>query len=104
MKNFKKLTLTLAILPLSGFADTLIHINVNGLVCDFCAQAVEKVFVEQNGAHHAKVDLENGMVELCFADGTDVMDDAALAEEMTDAGYTATNIHRMEEQDCNETH
>ncbi len=101
--KLKTLIMTIALLPMASFADTKITIDVNGLVCDFCAQAVEKVFVEENGAHHAKVDLDNGVVELCFADGIEVMSDERLTQEMTDAGYTATAI-RKETGECNESH
>ncbi|MCG8324682.1 MAG: hypothetical protein MI673_04130, partial [Thiotrichales bacterium] len=38
-----------------------INVNVFGLVCDFCAQAIEKVFMKRQEVSGIKVDLSGGL-------------------------------------------
>ena len=45
---------------------------MNGLVCDFCARAVEKVFGEQEGVTGVDVDLNAGKVVVATEAGFEV--------------------------------
>lgn len=64
----------------------LITIDANGLVCDFCARALEKVFMKQDSVTGIDVNLDNGVILISLKDGM-TMDDATITKLVTDAGY-----------------
>ena len=68
-------------------------VQVNGLVCDFCAQAIDKSFRRQTAVANVHVDLTAKLVSLDFKpDAT--LDDAAIRRIVTNAGYTVVAIRR----------
>jgi copper chaperone CopZ len=72
-------------------ADALV--SVNGLVCDFCAQAIEKSFRRHAEVNDVRVDLTAKLVSVDFKPNTN-LDDAAIRRIITNAGYTVTNVRR----------
>ena len=48
MKKLTLMTALMMVLATPAFAETA-KVSVNGLVCDFCARALEKVFGKQEG-------------------------------------------------------
>ena len=42
-------------------------INVQGMVCDFCARGIEKAFLKDAKVKKIDVDLENGKVVIAFS-------------------------------------
>ena len=42
-------------------------INVQGMVCDFCARGIEKAFLKDTKVKKIDVDLENGKVVIAFS-------------------------------------
>ena len=70
-----------------------IKINVLGMVCDFCAQSIWKVFMLESATEKVHVDLENGVVELITNDTT-YMPNQTIIELLEDAGYTVESIIR----------
>ena len=84
-----------AIVTTPAFAGQVVHMKVNGLVCDFCARSLEKVFGKQDPVSGITVDLDTKLITVTFKDGKD-LDDAALTKLVTSAGYTVENIHRMD--------
>lgn len=71
------------------------HISVNGLVCDFCARALEKTFGKREEVKGINVDLEKKIVTIHFNDGKTI-DDATLTQIITDSGYNVEGIHYVE--------
>jgi copper chaperone CopZ len=71
----------------------LIDVKVNGLVCDFCARALEKVFSKQPAVAGIDVNLDKGHVSIALQDGGQ-MDDSTLGELITDSGYNVVDIQR----------
>lgn len=67
--------------------------KVNGLVCDFCAQAVRKVFKKQEAVESVKVDLDNGKIVLGLKAGAD-MDDETIGKLIRKSGYSLVSIDR----------
>ena len=67
--------------------------KVNGLVCDFCAQAVRKVFKKQEAVERVKVDLDNGEIVLGLKAGAD-MDDETIGKLIRKSGYSLVSIDR----------
>lgn len=84
-------TLGLTSVPLADAAT--IELSVNGLVCGFCAQGIEKRLRKFPATADAVVSLEQRLVGVSLKDGQDI-DDAALRRALTDAGYTVTAISR----------
>jgi copper chaperone CopZ len=76
-------------------AATTIEMTVNGLVCAFCAQGIEKKLRQLPATADVVVNLAHRLVALALKDGQDVPD-ATLRKAMTDAGYTVKAIERTE--------
>ena len=97
----KKLFLTTAlILSLSAPAYALhpggtVTVDVNGLVCDFCAQALQKVFGKQEAVESIKVDLDTKVVSIHFNEGHN-LDDETITTLINKSGYDVEEIHRGE--------
>ena len=73
-----------------------IEVHVNGLVCAFCAQGIEKKLRKLPATADVVVNLEQRLVAVALKDGQDVPD-ADLRKALTDAGYAVTAIERTEE-------
>jgi mercuric ion binding protein len=73
-----------------------IEMDVNGLVCAFCAQGIEKKLREFPATADVVVSLEKKLVALSTKDGEDIPDDK-LKAALTNAGYTVKAIRREEE-------
>ncbi len=70
-----------------------IDVTVDGLVCDFCARALEKVFGKRDDVATIKVDLDHAEVMVGMKSGQ-TMDDATLTQLITDSGYNIRSIER----------
>ena len=58
-KRFKKF--------LDGLSDSQVAVvNVNGMVCDFCARGIEKTFFKDRAVKSIDVDLERGKVLIAY--------------------------------------
>ena len=111
MKNFMNLIITLAfsvVFAASAFAaenqmtagtynptGTLVKVEANGLVCDFCARAIEKVFMKQPEISGVGVNLSDHLIAVSLKDGQE-MSDEKLTKLITDAGYNVAGITREE--------
>lgn len=95
-KLVKTLTVitAIALLPSLAFAKTM-KADINGLVCAFCAQSLEKVFMKQPEVATIKVDLDSKLLTITLKEGQSLSTEKASAL-VTDAGYVATNF-RVEE-------
>jgi mercuric ion binding protein len=95
MKIFKTLTF-LALAGASGLASAkTVEMDVNGLVCAFCAQGISKTmkaFPEADGVY---VSLEHRIVAVHLKDGQDIAD-AQLRKAITDAGYKLVAVRRTD--------
>tara|TARA_Y100000289_G_C3848891_1_gene112459 strand:- start:92 stop:418 length:327 start_codon:yes stop_codon:yes gene_type:complete len=81
----------------NAYAKT-IKIGVEGMVCDFCAQSIEKVFLKQPGVEKVDVNLEVGKVTVkmadVFQDNEDGISDERIKQLFLDAGYDVSSIKR----------
>lgn len=68
-------------------------VSVNGLVCDFCAQAIQKSFGRHAEVNAVRVDLSAKLVSIDFKPNA-TLDDAAIRRIITNAGYTVVSIRR----------
>jgi mercuric ion binding protein len=72
-----------------------IEMNVNGLVCAFCAQGIEKQLRKFAATADVVVSLERRLVAVALKDGQDIPD-AELRRALTNAGYSVKTIDRTE--------
>ena len=96
MKTFKALLFSVLIGATSMASAKTIEMDVNGLVCAFCAQGIEKTLKAFPATAGVFVSLEHRIVAVQLKDGQDI-EDAALQKAITDAGYKLVTIHRTEE-------
>lgn len=84
------------LLAVAGYARaTTVEMNVNGLVCAFCAQGIEKQLRKFPATADVVVSLEQKLVAVALKDGQDIPD-AELRRAITNAGYTVRTIERTE--------
>jgi copper chaperone CopZ len=95
MKNFRNFALIALLFATPGLFAETIEMKVNGLVCAFCAQGIEKALRKQAATEDVFVSLKQGLVAIA------VKKDAALADEtlrslLQEAGYSVVSIQRTE--------
>ena len=73
--------------------NNLIDVKVNGLVCDFCARALEKTFGKRDDVLGIDVDLNHGKVSIALKENT-FIDDATVTKLVTDSGYNVVSIDK----------
>ncbi|MCY7313244.1 MAG: heavy-metal-associated domain-containing protein [Pseudoxanthomonas sp.] len=101
MKTINRLLpLTLAVLVLAaGFTSAAearsLRMEVNGLVCAFCADGITKAFKKEPAAGDVFVSLEDRLVAVDLKEGQDISD-AAVTKLLTDAGYKVVGIQRSD--------
>lgn len=94
----KRLQLSLAVtlfMVATGSMAATIEMTVNGLVCAFCAQGIEKKLRKFPATAEVVVSLEHRVVAVSLKDGQDIPD-ADLRKALTDAGYSVKAISRSE--------
>lgn len=74
-----------------AFASGTALVQVNGLVCDFCARALEKVFGKQEAVSDIDVNLDTKIITINFKDGQS-LDDEAITALIKDSGYNVEAI------------
>lgn len=90
----KYLTFVFALLlSVQAQAANNITVEVNGLVCDFCAQAVEKVFGKDKAVKAIDVNLSERYVKIDLNEGLDITDEK-VTKLITDSGYDVVKITR----------
>ena len=103
--NYRRSLATMVLLLLSaiGQAET-IEVTVNGLVCGFCAQGIEKRLRKFPATAEVLVSLEQRLVAVALQPDLDISD-AELTEALEGAGYavkairrTTTSIAALQEQ------
>ncbi|MEL6857365.1 MAG: heavy-metal-associated domain-containing protein [Pseudomonadota bacterium] len=74
-------------------ASTMITAKVNGMVCDFCARAVTKVFGKEEAVENVHVDLDSGEIHVTLTPGGALTDDR-VAELVKKSGYDLVSVER----------
>ena len=88
-KRFKKF--------LDGLSNSQVAVvNVNGMVCDFCARGIEKTFVKDKAVKRIDVDLERGKVIIAYTKEKEINFDEIknkiLANGQNAIDFTILNI------------
>ena len=71
----------------------VLSISVNGLVCDFCARSIEKLFSKKESVKSINVNLEQMLITISLKKGKSLNDDI-ITKVITDSGYDIREIHR----------
>src|SRR5882672_10785504 len=95
MKFLPKVLSSLLLLASASAQAATIEMNVNGLVCAFCAQGIEKQLRKFAATADVVVSLEHRLVAVGLKDGQDIPD-AELRRALTNAGYSVKSIDRTE--------
>ena len=66
-------------------------VDVNGMVCDFCARGIEKAFQKDSSIKRIDVDLSKGKVLLAYSNGVEIdFDD--IKKKILANGQNATGM------------
>jgi mercuric ion binding protein len=84
----------ITLLAESAGAET-IEMKVNGLVCGFCAQGIEKTLRRNPATADVFVSLEEHLVAVATREGQDIPDDV-LRDALTSSGYDIKEITRSD--------
>ena len=71
----------------------VVEIKAYGLVCDFCANAIEKVFMRKDEVSGIDVSLERHQILIALKEGQQ-LDDDEITKLVTDSGYNVKEINR----------
>ena len=92
-KTIIALTFALATLPL--LAATSLKATVNGMVCAFCAQGIEKRVSAMPATKAVFVDLKKKTVAIEAREGQ-TLDEKAITAQITDAGYDVVRLELVQ--------
>jgi|FLYM01.1.fsa_nt_gi copper chaperone CopZ len=67
------------------------NVKVNGMVCAFCANSIEKKFKKMSEVQGIKVDLDSKVVSIDFKDEKS-LSDAKIKELIEASGYAVASI------------
>ena len=95
MKLVPRVVISLLLLASASAQAATIEMNVNGLVCAFCAQGIAKQLRKFPATADVIVSLELKLVAVALKDGQDIPD-TELRRALTNAGYTVRAIQRTE--------
>jgi mercuric ion binding protein len=80
----------------SAFAATSVKASVNGMVCAFCAQGIEKRLSKLPAIQAVYVDLKRKIVVVEAKPGQ-ALDNKLIEAEIKDAGYDVTQLETVEQ-------
>jgi copper chaperone CopZ len=92
MKKYLMLSAAMSLISFAAHAETE-KITVNGMVCAFCAQGIEKSFSKLGAVDKINVDLDNKLVTVTTKTGQTV-DDVTIKQLIKDNGFDTVGIER----------
>ena len=95
MHRIRLILIALLLGATSTLSARTIELEVNGLVCAFCAQGIEKSMKQFPATEGVFVSLEHRLVAVALKDGQDISD-ADIIAAIKDAGYTTVNVTRSD--------
>lgn len=93
MKRLKYL-LAIALLGLSQASMASMKVTVNGMVCSFCAQGIEKSLLKLDDTKAVLVDLKNKVVVVEAKEGK-TLNEKIIRQEIIDSGYDVTHVETI---------
>jgi copper chaperone CopZ len=92
IKRTIAITAALLIFSVPALAGTIV-VDVNGMVCDFCAQSLKKIFGEQEAVENIDINLDDETVTIITHEEQDISDEK-INELIYYAGYDVRAIRR----------
>ena len=84
-------SLAIAMAALPAFAASSVKATVNGMVCAFCAQGIEKTISKMDATKAVFVDLKSKVVLVEAKEGK-ALDHKAISATIVDAGYDVVKM------------
>lgn len=84
-------SLAIALAAVPALAANSIKATVNGMVCAFCAQGIEKTILKMDATQAVFVDLKRRIVLVEAKDGK-TLDEKAISAAIVDAGYDVVKL------------
>ena len=75
----------------AGPAASTVEMTVDGMVCGFCAQGIEKKLRENSATQDVFINLEHHLVAVSLK-GKQSISDAELKRVLTEAGYSVREL------------
>lgn len=85
------ISLAIAAAGLPALAAQSLKVTVNGMVCAFCAQGIEKSLTRMDATKAVFVDLKSRIVLVEARDGK-TLDEKAISAAIVDAGYDVVKM------------
>lgn len=97
MQHHSRILVAVALIGFTttAFATTSVKATVNGMVCAFCAQGIEKRLSKLPATQAVYVDLKQKIV-VVEAKAGQTLDGKTITAEIRDAGYDVTNLETVE--------
>lgn len=89
------LIFSLSVSSFGADAGGTVQVHVNGLVCDFCARALDKVFSKQEAVDDIDVNLDTRIITIHLKEGQN-LEDEKITSLVEDSGYNVREIKRDE--------
>lgn len=86
--------LAIALLGLSQASMASMKVTVNGMVCSFCAQGIEKSLLKLDDTKAVLVDLKNKVVVVEAKEGK-TLNEKIIRQEIIDSGYDVTHVETI---------
>ncbi len=88
------LIIAIAFMALSQSALASMKEAVNGMVCSFCAQGIEKIISKMDETKAVFVDLKNKVVIVEAKEGK-TLNEKLISQEIKDSGYDVVKIETI---------
>jgi cation transport ATPase len=88
------LVIATALLGLSQVSLASMKVTVNGMVCSFCAQGIEKSLLKMDETKAVMVDLKNKVVVVEAKEGK-TLNEKEIRQEIIDSGYDVTKVETI---------
>ena len=89
-----KLLVAITCLGLSQVSIASMKITVNGMVCSFCTQGIEKSIMKMDDTKAIFVDLKNKVVVIEAKEGKS-LNEKLISQEIKDSGYDVVKIETI---------
>ena len=71
----------------------ILYISINGLVCDFCARSIEKLFKKKSAVKNININLDEMLVTIFLKKG-ETINNQIINQIIIDSGYDVKEIRR----------
>jgi copper chaperone CopZ len=92
--KFINFIFAISLLGFNQAALASMKVTVNGMVCSFCAQGIEKSLLKMDETKAVLVDLKNKVVLIEAKDGK-TLNEKLIKEEITDSGYDVVSVETI---------